>query len=150
MCTPSGARCNLSLEWGHLLAAVIARMWNSGVVAGLDVETQSHVDQAVLVLHGELDMETRFSLHEVAVEQLTAPGLTKLRMDLGDVTFLDSSGVSALVELRKEANDRGIEMEISSVSRPAARILTIVGLAETFGIPADVATSRTQAADTDS
>lgn len=149
MSTPSEGISNVSGARGTK-AAAIASMCNSGEVAGLDVQTQSDAEQAVLVLHGELDMETRFTLREVAMEQLAAPGLTTLQVDLGDVTFLDSSGVSVLVELRKEANDRGIEMLLSAVSRPAARILSIVGLAETFGVPPDAAARRDQAGDAES
>ena len=69
--------------------------------------------------------------------QLGVPGLATLGLDLTDMTFLDSSGVSVLVEVRSQAQERGINMEIVAVSPPAARILTIVGLAESFGIPPD-------------
>jgi anti-sigma B factor antagonist len=58
-------------------------------------------------------------------------------LDLADITFLDSSGVSVLVELRNQAQERGIDVEIVAVSRRVARVLTIVGLAESFGIPPD-------------
>lgn len=120
-------------------AARIAAMCNSDDVPGLDVETQSLADVTILVLRGELDIDTRFMLRDVAMEQLAVPGVTKLQIDLGDVTFLDSSGVSALVDLRKEANGRGVELTIPAVSRPAARILSIVGLAETFGVRPEAA-----------
>ena len=63
---------------------------------------------------------------------------------------LDSTGVTALLDLRKQANDRGIDMEILAVSRRAARVLALVGLAESFGIPADPDTAPGQSADSDS
>jgi anti-anti-sigma factor len=58
-------------------------------------------------------------------------------LDLADIRFLDSSGISVLVELRSQAQERGIDLEIVAVSRRAARVLTIVGLTESFGIPPD-------------
>lgn len=112
-------------------------IWDDCGVADLDVEIQAHPGQAILVLHGELDLETKAQLHDEAIEQLGVPGLATLGLDLADITFLDSSGVSVLVELRNQAQERGIDVEIVAVSRRVARVLTIVGLAESFGIPPD-------------
>jgi len=67
--------------------------------------------------------------------QLGVSGLATLGLDLTDIRFLDSSGISVLVELRSQARERGIDLEILAVSRRAARVLTIVGLADSFGIP---------------
>ncbi len=103
----------------------------------LDVEVRTRAEQMLLVLHGELDLGNESQLRNVVTEQLTAHDLTKLRLDLADITFLDSSGVSALLDIRKQASNRGIDVEIVAVSHRAARVLTIIGLAETFGIPAD-------------
>ena len=113
-------------------------IWDDCAVADLDVEIQAHPPgQAILVLHGELVLTTKAQLHDVAIAQLGVPGLATLGLDLADITFLDSSGVSVLVELRNQAQERGIDVEISAVSRRAARVLTIVGLADSFGIPPD-------------
>jgi anti-anti-sigma factor len=71
------------------------------------------------------------------MEQIAAHNPTKLQLDLADITFLDSSGINALLDIRKHGSDRGIDVEIVAVSHRAARVLTIVGLAEPFGIPAD-------------
>ena len=125
-------------------------MWDHHAVAGLNIEIQAHTEQAILVLHGELDMGTESQLHDVAVAQLAVQGVAKLGLDLAGITFLDSTGVTALLDLRKRANDRGIDMQILAVSRRAARILALVGLAETFGIPADPDTAPGQSADSDS
>jgi anti-anti-sigma factor len=114
------------------------------------VEIQAQPGQAILVLQGELDMATKSQLRDVAMAQLGASGLAKLGLDLADITFLDSCGISVLVDLRNQANDRGIYMEILAVSQRAARILTIVGLAEAFGIPPSPDAVPAQSADTDS
>ncbi len=111
-------------------------MWNSVGVAGLDVETQRHDGYAVLVLHGELEMATRSILSDAGQAQLAVPGLIGLTLNLADLTFLDSSGVGALVHLRNQATDRGVTMDLADVPTGPARVLTIGGLAETFGLPA--------------
>jgi anti-sigma B factor antagonist len=127
-------RCDSS---ARQVAAGTIPIWDDCGVADLDVEIQAHPGQAILVLHGELDLETKAQLQDEAIEQLGVPGLATLGLDLADITFLDSSGVSVLVELRNQAQERGIDVEIVAVSRRVARVLTIVGLAKSFGIPPD-------------
>ena len=129
---------------------VILPMCDHHAVAGLDVEIQARAGQAILVLHGELDMATEGQLHDVAATQLATQGVVRLGLDLADVTFLDSTGVTALLDLRRQADDRGIDVEILAVSRRAARILALVGLAESFGIPTDPDAEPRQSADSDS
>jgi len=80
-------------------------------------------------------LATKSRLRDVAMVQLGVSGLATLGLDLTDIRFLDSSGISVLVELRSQARERGIDLEILAVSRRAARVLTIVGLADSFGIP---------------
>jgi anti-sigma B factor antagonist len=125
-------------------------MWDNYVVAPLDVEIQAQPGQTILVLHGELDMETESRLRDVAMAQLGVSELAKLGLDLADITFLDSSGISVLVDLRNQANDRDIDLKILAVSQRAARVLTIVGLAEAFGIPPNPDAVPAESADTDS
>jgi anti-sigma B factor antagonist len=125
-------------------------MWDNYVVAPLDVEIQAQPGQTILVLHGELDIETESRLRDVAMAQLGVSELAKLGLDLADITFLDSSGISVLVDLRNQANDRGIDLKILAVSQRAARVLTIVGLAEAFGIPPNPDAVPAESADTDS
>lgn len=112
-------------------------MCDDHAMARLDVEIHTQPERAILLLHGELDMATEGQLREVAVAQLAQGDLSKLELDMADVTFLDSTGVSALVALRKDATERGIDMQIVAASHRAARVLTIVGLAEHFGLPPD-------------
>ena len=118
-------------------AAEAVPIWHDCAVADLDVEIQAHPGHAILVLHGELDLATQSQLRDVAMAQLSVSGLATLGLDLADIRFLDSSGISVLVELRSQAQERGIDLEIVAVSRRAARVLTIVGLTESFGIPPD-------------
>ena len=118
----------------------VAPMCDDHAVARLDIETrkiQADAKQTIIVVRGDLDMGTDSQLRVAVRAELAAPGLTTLGLDLGEVTFLDSSGVTALLDIRKDANDRGIGLELVAVSQRVARVLTIVGLAEAFGIPAD-------------
>jgi anti-anti-sigma factor len=53
-------------------------------------------------------------------------------VDLGDVTFIDSTGIRLLITLRQRAEARGKQLLISRVSRRALRVLDVSGLTPRF------------------
>jgi len=57
-----------------------------------------------------------------------------VEVDLGGVTFIDSTGLGALVRLRTEAATRGKTSALSNLSPATERILQLSGLLELFTI----------------
>ena len=55
-------------------------------------------------------------------------------VDLSETTFLDSSGLRALVIGRKDAVSRGARLRIDGVSDAASLSLAITGLSEFMGV----------------
>ena len=105
-------------------------------MSALSVIPHRQDERAVLVLTGDLDLAAVDDLREGAQVQLAA-GCRHLTLDLTGVTFLDSSGLGALVELRNTTRRSGVTLAVVNVPPGPARIITIAGLAETFGLPAD-------------
>jgi anti-sigma B factor antagonist len=89
----------------------------------------------VLAVGGEIDVATspelRRELHQVADRQPS-----RLVLDLGDVTFIDSSGlgvlVGALKRLREEG--RGDVLVLEGLQEPVRKVFDITGLTELFAI----------------
>ena len=80
----------------------------------------------IVALHGELDLASADGLAEALVE---IAGST-LVVDLADLSFMDSSGIGALVVARKRIRAKGLGELV--VTRPTAivqKVLEIVGLA---------------------
>jgi anti-anti-sigma factor len=102
-------------------------------VTSLSVSAQGDNGRSVLALAGELDLAAVPRLREEAEGRITS-GCAALCLDLGGLTFLDSSGLGVLVELRTRARSSGIEFELLNVPSGPARIITIAGLAETLGL----------------
>jgi anti-sigma B factor antagonist len=94
----------------------------------------------VLALTGDLDLAAVDDLRDGAQVQLAA-GCRRLTLDLAGVTFLDSSGLGALVELRNVARRSGVYLAVVNVPPGPARIITIAGLAETFDLPPEAGAS---------
>ena len=52
-----------------------------------------------------------------------------LRIDLGEVSFMDTSGVAVLLKARRRALELGCRFSVSSTSPIIARLFEITGLA---------------------
>ena len=80
----------------------------------------------VVALHGELDVASADGLHSLA--ELAGSFLV---FDLSDLTFIDSSGIGALLMARNRilAEARG-DLVVTSPTAPVRRTLEIVGLDE--------------------
>jgi anti-anti-sigma factor len=78
----------------------------------------------VFVLSGELDASTCQGL----AERLTGPPGSLVVVDLGDLTFMDSSGLGAIHRARREAIKNGGNLVVSRPSPIVYRVLEITGL----------------------
>ncbi len=97
------------------------------------------------VLHvvGDLDLATAPILLAHAEEMIAADGNDGLRVDLGAVTFMDSSGLAALVKIRNLLLEAGGALMITARSSAVDRVLHLVGLADLFA-SGDLASSDEQ------
>lgn len=77
---------------------------------------------AVVAASGELDLATGPALRR-EVERLFGKGQTKVVVDLDAVTFMDSSGVSALMEAFRSAEAIGASF---SVMRPQSQVQQVL------------------------
>lgn len=85
---------------------------------------------------GELDLAAAPVFSEaIASCVLTRP--VDLVLDLGGVTFLDSSGLHVLIDGRRIARETGVPLLLRSVPGPVLRVLDLTGTAELFGDPLD-------------
>ena len=86
---------------------------------------------------GDIDIAAAEEFLEVVRDVLSR--CTAVEIDLGHVTFIDSSGLGALVRLRKEADANEISLCLTNVSAATDRLLRLTGLIEFF----DIRTSQT-------
>jgi anti-anti-sigma factor len=93
-------------------------------------------DQAlVLSLSGEIIMDIVVEM-KAEVEQLADDSPQKnLVLDLGAVTFMDSSGVGLLIGLRRMCLERGKTLTISNLSPPLKKLLSMLRLTDYFAVP---------------
>ena len=83
--------------------------------------------RAIVVMRGELDAATGPTLSR-AVSVLTRDGLTDIVIDLGEVTFVDSRGLSALLESYRDAAERDMTLRVVNLQTPVAKLFHITGV----------------------
>ena len=77
------------------------------------------------------------------LERILTEGLQagdRVELDLGGVEFIDSSGISMLIEARRQFDSVGRVLVVVNPSKAVLRLLVLTGLTEAFGIvntPAD-------------
>jgi anti-anti-sigma factor len=103
-------------------------------VTGLVVQPERQGDACLLRVSGELDLASAELLRSAVEEQVAAGHVADLVLDLADLTFLDSSGLGALLQIRSEALARGGSFRVGAVAPGVARVIEIAGLKSTFGI----------------
>ena len=85
-------------------------------------------DDSTLVVSGEIDMSTAGMLW-VTINATFGPG-EPARLDLSEVTFIDSSGISVLLRATRER-----DLRVTGASRQVQRVLDMAGLLPVFGVP---------------
>ncbi len=99
--------------------------------SSLNVKTSVARDQVRVVLRGTLDLATtdRLEAAVAAVRPLSAP----LVVDLGGVSFIDSTGLRSLLAVRQHSlADTGIPLTLSGMTPSVAKLLEISGLGSLF------------------
>jgi anti-sigma B factor antagonist len=101
---------------------------NIGIESGTD--ERGHT---LLRVTGAIDMQSRDALLTAgrAAFESDSPGLV---LDLADVTFLDSTGIGALVELGHDAEDADAGFALRDPSPRVVRVLRMTGLSDAWPI----------------
>lgn len=83
-----------------------------------------------LTLRGELDAATAGDL----LDAVAAAGPGEVALDLADVTFVDSSGLAAIIEASLVLRDRGEALVVEERSVVVSRVLELSGVETHLGL----------------
>ncbi len=102
-------------------------------VPGVDIAVRRDAGRVVVDVGGEVDVIGAAELGGV-VRDLVDEGVSNLTLDLSDVTFLDSTGLSVLVSGRNQCRARDGDLTLRDPSPAAWKVLTITGLDQVFEV----------------
>lgn len=105
-----------------------------GHAPGFRLETSSEDARTTITVSGELD---RFGAQELTrvFEHATRPGETsQLVLDMRNVSFIDSAGLRAVIEVEKSARERRVQLEMTPPPSAVTELLRISGLDERLNL----------------
>jgi anti-anti-sigma factor len=100
-------------------------------VSLLTVHTRTATSGPVIELTGDLDHHSAPQARN-ALERLDLHAGQQLIMDLGGLTFCDSSGITVLIAARNHALRMNADIALAAVPDRVRRIFRIVGLEQVF------------------
>ena len=98
----------------------------------LAIEERQTGDITVLVLKGQMVLDDGDLAFGRQIRDLVERGAVKVVLDLGDVTYIDSSGVGMLVAKLKTLKERGGDMRLLNLNRRAESLLGMLKLLVVF------------------
>lgn len=115
-------------------------MAKEGVRVDVTFARADHGGRRVVHVRGEIDVYTAPLVREKLDEELQA-GRIDLVVDLGEVSFLDSTGLGVLVGRLKIARTLGGSLRLVSTDERVLKVFSITGLDKVFEIHPDLDTA---------
>lgn len=84
-------------------------------------------DPRAWALSGELDVDTAPRFSRTLLESLQASSGGRVQLRCGELSFIDSTGLLALLQLTQVAAEHGVDLKIVEPSRQMRRLLQLTG-----------------------
>ena len=102
----------------------------------LEIERDNQSDgTVVLTIRGEADIESAPALQRALAEAASEAQLIVL--DLAGLEFIDSSGISVLIQAQLRATEEGRGLVLRNIPAQTARVFDVAGLASRFVISSE-------------
>lgn len=98
------------------------------------VAARSEGQECVVTVSGELDLAAASSL-EAELDRILGSGATRIVLDLSDLDFIDSTGLSVLVRAQQRAHESDRELGLINPGQQVERLLSLTGLSERLTLP---------------
>ncbi len=103
-------------------------------MALFSIDVSEHGQRCDLNVGGEIDLDVANQLAAMGLLSLKSTDATILVIDLTDVTFMDSTGLGALVTIGNAARSLSKELSLRGVSQRVRKLLAMTGLDTVFTI----------------
>jgi len=114
--------CGVSMSLGPEPLHIIARITS---------------DRITMTVRGEIDIATAPQFRHAMTDRLARDPAVSLHLDLSGVTFMDCTGVQALLVAQHTARLLGGDLILSRTSRHVDRLVTLLRLESAFAVESD-------------
>lgn len=100
----------------------------------MSITVDIHGAVVSILLSGGIDYSTQENVRNAIEKALSAGQTQEIHVDFGGVTFMDSSGIRALVVLHKKASEQGKTLVLKNCSKSIRELFEIGGFDQMFTI----------------
>jgi anti-sigma B factor antagonist len=100
---------------------------------GLDVTTSRTGEIATVVVVGDVDSASAGLVIDACDAEIAA-GASSIRLDLSQTSFVDSSGLVVLLDVRAATTNAGVALKLPRPSRAVRRVLELTELVSVFDL----------------
>jgi len=102
----------------------------------LSIEVTQQVEKEVsIALSGEIDVYTAQKLRD-SLLPLTLDAGTNIKVDLKNVTYMDSTGLGIFINVLKSAKENNSSLQLVNLQKRVYRLFSITGLDQVIDISA--------------
>lgn len=98
-----------------------------------EVTTTADGERVEVTVRGEIDLLSAPALRAALLDAAQS-GVPDVALDLADVSFIDSTGLSVIVQAWRRLDAEGRQLRIAAASAPVTRVVTTSGLTELLGL----------------
>jgi anti-sigma B factor antagonist len=121
------------VAWVLLIRLPVSTLRTMASPEPFGIDTVTDGDRVRLVLRGELDLLAAPSLRTALVEASHHDG-AMIELDLSAVSFIDSTGISVILQAWQRANAEGGRVVLAAASPVVARVIEATGLTELLAV----------------
>ncbi|HSO96360.1 MAG TPA: STAS domain-containing protein [Acidimicrobiia bacterium] len=103
--------------------------------APFEVTTSIDGDRTTVTVRGEIDLLAAPALRAALLDAAQS-GVPDVVLKMADASFLDSTGLSVIVQAWRRLDADGRQLRIAAASVPVTRVITTSGLVELLGFDA--------------
>jgi anti-sigma B factor antagonist len=103
----------------------------------VSVSSQRDGDAVTVVVSGDVDLSAAPLVENAILDAVSADGVRRAEVDLSQVEFLDSSGISLLLRGRRQADERGVAYRVTGTHGIVQQVLEMTGVWDHLCVPDD-------------
>jgi anti-anti-sigma factor len=103
-------------------------------MSGFEMHIAINATSSTMILSGEADLVVADEIVRQGNDLLCREYTMLLIVDLGGVTFVDSTTLGALIELRNNADAADKHLQLTRLPRRIRRVMDIAGLVAVFDV----------------
>jgi anti-sigma B factor antagonist len=105
---------------------------------GLQIQATTDASGHILSLTGELDLASAGVL-DTAIAELCTDGAERITLEMGELAFMDSTGLRSILVGKELCDVNGCELLIGALSPQVQRLFDVSGVAEKLVFRRDLA-----------